>query len=196
MTHTVKSAGGRKRFAMKNKEFEKVYPPLPRLCFTPSAAQKLSLYVKLCDFEVSGLGQIELLPDCFLVQDVFILRQKTYYSYTELIPDDLAEFLISMVAQNRDPASLKLWWHSHAGMEVFWSPTDDYTAKGFQNDYMLSLVTNKNGDYRCRLDLYHPLKLTIDNLPITLPSKSVCVKPEIEDAIMKEISDKVIVYSG
>lgn len=174
---------------------ERVNPSLPIVCFSNEAIRKLRLYVTLCPFEISGLGEVEPLPHGFLVQDLFLLKQKCYHSYTELLPEDMARFLISMVTCGRDPARLKLWWHSHSRMDVFWSPIDDYTAKGFQNDYMVSLVTNVAGDYLCRLDLYQPLKLTVDKLPVMLPARSDAEEPDIRDAIFKEISDQVIFYS-
>ena len=177
------------------KNIDRVNPPLPTLTFSPEAAEKLRLYVLCCPFEISGLGEVEIQPDRFLVRDVFLLKQRCYHTYTELLPDYLARFLISFVEQGRDPSRLKLWWHSHAGMEVFWSPIDDYTARGFQNDFMLSFVTNKAGVQRCRLDIYQPLKLTIDCLPIAVPVPAPAENRETRDLISREIAEQLIIYS-
>jgi len=180
---------------MNDKQIDRVNPPLPLFILSPQAAEKLQLYASLCPFEISGLGEIEILPSGFLVRNLFLLKQRCYYTYTELLPDYLARFLISFVERGRDPAKLKLWWHSHADMDVFWSPIDDYTAKGFQNDYMLSLVTNKAGEHLCRLDIYQPLKLTIDRLPVAMPPQSHVEERETRDLILKEISEQIIIYS-
>lgn len=181
--------------AVRDNNIDKINPPLPTLVFSPQAAEKLRLYVDLCPYEISGLGEVEILPDRFLVRDLHLLKQRCYHAYTELLPDDLARFLIAFVEQGKDPAILKLWWHSHGEMELFWSPIDDYTARGFQNDYMLSLVTNKAGEQRCRLDLYQPLKLTIDRLPVIIPIPASVEERKIRDLIGQEIAEKLIIYS-
>jgi hypothetical protein len=180
---------------MNNKQFDRVNPPMPSLILSPQAAEKLQLYANLCPFEISGLGEIEIVPAGFLVRDLFLLKQRCYHTYTELLPDYVARFLISFVEQGKDPVKLKLWWHSHVDMDVFWSPIDDYTARGFQNDYMLSLVTNKAREHLCRLDIYQPLKLTIDRLPVAMPHQSHGEEKGIRDLILKEISEQIIMYS-
>jgi len=180
---------------MRSRQIDKVYTVLPSLSFSPLAAQKLRLYVDLCPSEISGLGDVESSPRGFLVQDVFLVKQQSSYSYTELLPEFMAEFLISRVKEGKDPDRIKLWWHSHSEMDVFWSLMDDYTAKSFQNDYMLSLVTNKAGKYLCRLDLYQPLTLTIDHLPVVPPGRFDDEGPGLRESILKEISEQVIFYS-
>jgi len=180
---------------MRSRQIDKVYPVLPPLSFSPLAARKLRLYVDLCPFEISGLGEVEFSAKGFLVQDLFLLKQQSSHSYTELLPEFMAQFLIARVEQGKDPDRIKLWWHSHSEMDVFWSPMDDYTAKSFQNDFMLSLVTNKAGKYLCRLDLYHPLTLTIDHLPVVPPLRFDDEGPGLRESILKEISEQVIFYS-
>ncbi len=180
---------------MDRKHIDRVDPPLPSVCISSEAARKLQLYQILCPFEISGLGEIEVLPSGFLVEDLFLLKQRCHHAYTELLPEGTARFLISMIEQGKDPAKLKLWWHSHSEMDVFWSPMDDYTARGFENDYMLSLVTNKAGEYLCRLDLYQPLKFTINNLPVIKPGRLDFEEPGLEDSIRREISEQIIPYS-
>ena len=180
---------------MTDKQIDRVSPPLPSVTLSPQAAGKLRLYVRLCPFEISGLGEVEILPAGFLVTDLFLPRQRCYYTFTELLPDELARFLIAYVSRGKDPAKLTFWWHSHAEMDVFWSPTDDYTARGFHNDYMLSLVTNKAGDSLCRLDLFQPLTLTIDRLPVIPAAGPHADDTQIADLIRKEIDDQVIIYT-
>ncbi len=179
---------------MLDKGMERVVPALPSVTLSPRAAQKLRLYVELCPYEISGLGEMEVLPAGFQVRDLHLLKQRCSASYTELLPDGVARFLISYLEQGGDPAVLKLWWHSHGEMDVFWSPIDDYTAKGFNNDYMLSLVANKEGDHLCRLDLYQPLKLTLDRLAVVLPAAATAEAGAMREAVRKEIAEQLIVY--
>jgi len=181
--------------AMNDQNIDRVETPLPTVSFSPQAAEKLRLYVSLCPFEISGLGEVAIVPTGFLVEDLYLLKQRCYHSYTELLPDYLSRFLISFVEQGKDPARLKLWWHSHAEMDIFWSPIDNYTARGFQNDFMLSLVTNKAGQQRCRLDLYQPLQLTLDRLEVMLPSPAPGEEEHTRNVIEKEISEQLIIYA-
>ena len=63
-------------------------------------------------------------------------------------------FVLSLVDEGRDPGKLKLWWHSHAREEVFWSGEDEETIEHFANDWMISLETNHRMKTLCRLDHY------------------------------------------
>ena len=138
------------------------------ICITSNALEKLALYVELSSHEISGLGFVDSSGDNLIITDVFILRQRCFHSYTELLPEAVAEFMLDAVNAGKDPETIKLWWHSHANMDVFWSSIDEYTARGFGNDFMLALVLNKSGDYLCRLDLFQPTPLTLHELPLRI----------------------------
>ena len=61
---------------------------------------------------------------------------------------------------------------SHANMGVFWSGTDTATIRKIGgSDFFVSLVTNKAGDYRVRLDIYKPLKFILDSIPLRIPPR-------------------------
>ncbi len=158
----------------------------------PEAFRKLRLYVDNCQYEISGLGVVERDGNDFLVTDVFILKQWTYRAFTELSQRAVAEFLLALVEGGRDPEPVKFWWHSHGQMDVFWSEIDDYTARGFGTDYMISAVTNRAGDLRCRVDVGEPLALTLDNVPFDVdPSRTAAPEPGLEERIREEIANQV-----
>lgn len=163
----------------------------PTVWMTREVRDMLELYILSTAGEISGLGKAVITQGDILITDIYLLRQKCSPTFTELDKEDVNKFLYDMLEHDEDPSEIKLWWHSHASMDVFWSPTDDGTAEGFGNGWMLSLVSNKHGDYLARLDMYEPFKVTIDNLLVrTLPTGNTRFRKAIED----EISEKVSKY--
>ncbi|HET7853768.1 MAG TPA: hypothetical protein VFM04_04850 [Candidatus Methylomirabilis sp.] len=142
--------------------------PPPQVLIRPLAFQKLRLYIELCPMEIGGLGAVERSGPNFVITDLFILPQKISPAETELDPAAIFEILQGCVAEGRDPASLCLWWHSHAEMDVEWSETDERTIESFPGDFMLSVVGNKAGAFACRLDILRPTRQVLADLPVTI----------------------------
>lgn len=170
--------------------------PQPSCIFiVPLAFQKLKTYIELCPVEISGLGEVELRGDQFLVTDLFLLPQKVSPSETELDPQQLCEFLSQCLVQGKDPASLRVWWHSHGEMDLHWSRTDRETIKAFPGEYLISIVGNKGGQFLCRLDIFAPAPQTIDGLnlvPLEEPGVEAISDPDpLRRAIQSEIREKV-----
>jgi hypothetical protein len=170
---------------MKNNEEEN---ELARIFIASEAKQKLDLYIKHTDSEVSGLGTVAVIENNFLIKDIYLFEQECTGSDTDLSQEDVAKLILESVRLGLDPSGLKLWWHSHVNMSTFWSPTDKATAGRFGNGWMLSIVGNKNGDYLARLDLYNPIRLTIDNLKLEVYQSA---SDELIEKIKKEIKEKV-----
>lgn len=169
----------------------------PQVLITPQAFQKLRLYIDLCPMEIGGLGQVECHEPRFLITDLFILPQKVSPSETELDPAAMLELLECCVSEGRDPASLCLWWHSHADMDVEWSATDERTIETFPGDFMLSLIGNKAGAFACRLDIMCPTRQVLSDLPLTIlpgPDGEADEKT-LRSAIIAEMSQKLQVIS-
>jgi proteasome lid subunit RPN8/RPN11 len=140
----------------------------PQVLITPLAFQKLRLYIELCPMEIGGLGEVERHDSNLMITDLFILPQKISPAETELDPAAIFEILQCCIAEGRDPASLCLWWHSHADMDVEWSAADRRTIENFPGDFMLSLVGNKAGDFACRLDIRHPIPQVLGDLGLAV----------------------------
>lgn len=163
---------------------------LTRVFISLEAKQKLDLYIKHTDSEISGLGEVKIFENNFLIKNIYLFKQECTGITTDLSQEDIAKFLLESVQLGVDPSGLKLWWHSHVNMETFWSPTDKGTAGKFGNGWMMSIVGNKKGDYLARFDLYSPIRLTIDNLKLEVFQS---VSDELEEEIKKEIEEKVAV---
>src|SRR3989304_2689761 len=142
--------------------------PPPQVLIAPLAFQRLRLYIELCPMEIGGLGAVDRSGPNLVITDLFILSQKVSPAETELDPAAVFEMLQGCVAEGRDPASLCLWWHSHAEMDVEWSETDERTIENFPGDFMLSIVGNKAGAFACRLDTLRPTRQVLTDLPVTI----------------------------
>ncbi len=131
----------------------------------PVALAKLRMYARRCPFEIGGLGQVVAEDGGLLITDLFILPQRVSVSDTELTSEGLFTLLAQLVADGVDVGSTRLWWHSHAEMDVSWSETDTDTIENLPGDFWVAVVTNRKGDILCRLDMYTPERRTWD-LPL------------------------------
>lgn len=172
------------------------------------AKKKLMAYIKNVGNEVGGIGKITRDGNTITIEDVYLIEQEVTGASTILSPEGMAKFYDERMAiEGREVMSqLKLWWHSHANMAVFWSGTDDATINSFdqeteENNWMLSLVGNHKGDIKIRLDIYRPYRYTIDNIDFYEDPEPVT---EFDEAIKLEIAEKVkepartqtIIYTG
>lgn len=164
----------------------------PRAMITVRARQKLQYFIDLFPEEISGYGKVERRGKDFLITDVFVFKQEVSGSDTELDPRAIARFQYQLIRAGHNPKEIRLWWHSHHNMGTEWSGVDDDTAEEYfrenNYDYMISVVGNKSGEIRCRLDLYKPFSMSVDYLP------PIVVFPE--DRVLKaecgrEIKEKV-----
>jgi hypothetical protein len=153
------------------------------------ARQKMNIYVQLAEGEISGLGEVEVVnKHNFVITDIFLLKQKCTINGTLLDRLDISRFLFERIQDGGNPATIKLWWHSHADIGVFWSADDEQTIDGFKNKWMVSVVTNRAGNMLARVDVYEPIRVTEDNLGIRL------ILPENEELRAKldsEVKEKV-----
>lgn len=160
----------------------------PKVYITPKAKRKMELYIQKCATEIMGFGEVEQKGSDFLIKDVFILNQDATSASTNFNDETLEEFLVGLIEAKKSPKDIKLWWHSHVNMGCFWSGDDKATARGFQNGWMISIVGNKRGEFLVRLDLFEPIRLTLDNL-VFVEQKTY--DPELAATIEAEVNEKV-----
>jgi len=165
-------------------------PHLPMLYFPENSWKKLFAYADIASGEISGLGKITLHENGtdFIVNDIFLLEQVSGVGSTNLNPDSVAKFITDLIVAGENPADVKLWFHSHGNIDVFWSSTDNTTIQGFSDaSYMLSIVVNKRFQHKARLDLFKPIRLTLE-LEVILENNFLGIdRIEIE----KEVTQKV-----
>lgn len=159
------------------------------------ANEKLKHYIDCIEYEISGLGLVEKRDDGSLyVPDIFLLKQEVSGAETDLDSHAVAEFVDEKLQDPDFPIeNLKLWWHSHVRMGVFWSGTDVATINRLdteqsEENWMLSIVGNKLGNRLARLDVYAPHRMWMNELKIEVEEDQT-----LKEAIKKEIEEKVTI---
>jgi hypothetical protein len=127
--------------------------------------KKIQYYTSISPVEISGIGYVEEFEDKLIIKDIFLVKQRNTAVTTELDQGEVALLMEKLLNEGKDPSKLKLWWHSHVNMLTFWSGTDEQCVKNLCLDqYLISIVTNKKGDYKMRFDIKEPYSLTLDDL--------------------------------
>lgn len=144
--------------------------------FTPEAFFKIQEYARLCEKEIQGLGRVKIYDNKnIFVEDVEIFEQKVTAANTEMDKDAIADFMRSRISVG-DAGDWRLWWHSHADMQAFFSSVDtDFINEmvGETGDWIISMVVNKAGDVKMRVDVYKPFRFATESVTHEiLPNRS------------------------
>lgn len=175
-------------FGNAEEGFDRPLPYEPHLSFAPSAWRKLVLFTLHCPFEIGGLGLVRPIERDFLITDILLVKQEVNDIATRLDSGAVSELILQLLDDGRDPAELKLWWHSHAHEAPFWSGVDEQTIENFRNDYMISLVSNHQLRFLARQDHYEVRRTTwvwVDKPP----GEINCAAEEVE-SVRAEIAAK------
>jgi len=158
----------------------------PTVWLLPEVDQRLRAWVDIASGEMSALGLVEKIAGGFLVTKIFLPKQTCGPAETELDQAAIAQLLAELDATGDDVAKLRLWAHSHAAFRCFWSGTDEATVRHLANDdWTLALVINKTGEQRCRLDVWKPTHVTLDELPVSVFHEDLGLRAACE-ALYKE----------
>ena len=140
-------------------------------------------WTHLADGEFSCLGTVG--GDLY-IDDVHLLEQECTDTATELDPEAVTALLLTV----EDPSQVRAWIHSHADMGCFWSGTDEECIEGLANEsFLVSIVVNKAGDYRCRIDLFHPVRLTIDKVLVVVRIRSPKLAADCEQEFRRKVRE-------
>lgn len=137
-----------------------------KICMLPDVHAEIMHYVKRSNFEVSGLGKIEIETEddeiILWVTSAMLLPQKNTSVTTTISAEAVgkAEYLLKDV-----PGDLRFWWHSHVKMATFWSGTDRETYRQLAAEgWFAAAVFNQLGDHRALFAQGRPLPLVLDDL--------------------------------
>jgi proteasome lid subunit RPN8/RPN11 len=160
-----------------------------KLLITPQAHERIRAFTMLAKGEISGLGKIEIDgDDNFIVTEVEIFDQEVSGAHSTIETAALAKFQTERVQAGESMKQWTLWWHSHADMSVFFSTTDTNTIDSSREfPYLVSLVVNKKGDSKARLDIFHPVHV-FKELEVEVFNH---ISQEIKDLCQKEIDVKL-----
>lgn len=155
------------------------------------ALDKLLLYAARCPVEIGGLGMVAEEAGGLTIADVFLLPQRVSAWDTELDPEALLDLLGRLVAEGRDVAGVRLWWHSHGDMDLVWSETDAATIANLPGDFWVALLANRRGEILCRLDAFTPRRRTWDLPLVEVLDGDGSDLETLQASIDREIEEKV-----
>jgi hypothetical protein len=142
--------------------------------------QKIHGWCKAANSEVSGWALVcKDEKGNFVAYDAFLPKQQCSSGYTDIDDDAAAKLRYKLFKKGKPLEHFRLWWHTHYNFSVFWSGTDNNTAETLlkgNGDWLISLVVNQAGHYKCRADFLYPTHITIDDLDVYLIKNSRKVK--------------------
>ncbi len=122
------------------------------------------------------------------IYDIEILEQTVSGAHATMTEETLAQFLMAKMMKGESTKDYKVWWHSHADFEAYFSPVDEATIAGSTEfPFLISLVGNHAGDLKSRFDVMKPVAFSS-------PFKLIIQEPKnerIRQACIKEIKQKV-----
>lgn len=145
-----------------------------------------------CEYEISGMFKID--KEKMQITDVILLKQKVSKTSTILDAEGLGIFYNDVISSEGTLENWRGWWHSHGEIETFWSATDEKTIEEFDmetqnNNWFMSIVFNHKMEYKARLDIFNPFRLT-HKLDLKIINTD---DEEIKKYCEEEIKKKVLV---
>ena len=109
------------------KQIQVTLPADLSIIISRQAFGQLFGYADATQLEVSLLGIVDRDGSTFTVREFFLVPQKGATSHTETDPATIGELIERLMSESRadDARKIRCWAHSHPGMDVFWSRTDD-----------------------------------------------------------------------
>lgn len=163
-----------------------------KIYLTKHANKQLQYYVDSVDSEISGLGEVEIYQGMIVIKKLMIFKQEVSSAHTTLDSEEVAKFIYKKFKKKENVENLKLWWHSHNSMDSFFSGTDDDTIEEEAKtgrDYMISIVSNNDGEVKGRIDFYKPFRATIDCDVEVIEEDDPQLRTQIEKEVKKLVSE-------
>jgi len=162
-----------------------------RIIFPLEVYQRFRAYIDSVPGEISGFGRISMRHGIITIEEVRIFNQICSAGHTKQDQYAIGEFWNSL----EDPSGWKLWWHSHADMQAYFSSTDDRTIEEAdmqtqEDNWQLSIVSNHRGDIKSRLDQFAPFRYTIEDIAWDIDFSN----KRIDDEVFEEVSRKVQIF--
>lgn len=184
---------GAKHFAPKETKTEvKFSGNFPEILISDQAYDDIYTIVDIADKEVAWLGTVKQEENKFIIEEIFLFKQKASHAFCELDAGDISDWGTRLVLEREDAMevlnNLKFWGHSHVNMGVFPSHQDDMQMKEFQKtDFFIRGIFNKKGEIK--FDLYlNQMGIEIHDVPWR---RMTVVNSETREKWEKEISEKV-----
>jgi hypothetical protein len=156
---------------------------VPRVSIDAAALERIWQWTHLANGEFSCLAMVS---DDLVVHGVELFEQVCTAASTEIDQQALARFLV----RHPEPEKVRCWIHSHGNLNVFWSQQDDTCIEGLQNESVLvSIVVNKRHEMKVRLDIWEPVRVTLDDLTLEVRMPQLDLKKECEAAFREFVTE-------
>ena len=133
--------------------------PLTKIIIDAVTMECIKHWTKKAAGEFSCLADVS---DTLVISNAQLLDQECTGVSTDLDQEAIAAAML----RHEAPEKMRAWVHSHADMQTYWSEQDEETIEAMRNDsFLVSIVVNKKGAVRCRLDVFRPIRITLDQLP-------------------------------
>lgn len=116
--------------------------------------RRLWVYTCATHDEVSALGEVEVRgPQLYIPDKFHLLPQERSPGHVEFDIDEVARFITRYVQSGQSPERVRLWFHTHVNMDVFFSFTDEETIKRLAKmmPLVVAVVTNQRGEALWRI---------------------------------------------
>lgn len=168
-----------------------------KIIINAKAWQRLRLYTIYAPGEISGLGVVEFNRGNFYIPEIYLFHQVSSSGDTRLDRLAVAKFYGELMEKGVPTEKIRLWWHSHANFETFWSPVDNANIDDFDNEedkhnWLLSLEVNKDGNCINRLDFFTPLRFTVYGLPFEVETPDFDLTQEVLTEIKEKVKSPII----
>jgi len=156
---------------------------VPRVSIDAKALEKVWQWTALAKGEFSCLAMV---TNDLHVHDVQLFDQVNTAASTELDQGALAKFLVHHPA----PELVRCHIHSHGSLQVFWSQQDEACFEGLETEsFLVAIVVNKRHELKCRLDIWKPFRLTLDDLALEVRLPRYELKGECEQAFARHVTE-------
>ena len=143
--------------------------PQYRILFTAEAARIFWYLIDKAPGEISMLASVVKNGLVFRITEIHFkgLKQRNTSASTEILPQAIDKFIVDREMAGLDNSALRGSLHSHGLLQVFWSSTDDTNIERFEYcPWLVSVVVNKNKNVLGRIDIFNPLRMTIDHVQV------------------------------
>ncbi|MBI5611373.1 MAG: hypothetical protein HY902_21050 [Deltaproteobacteria bacterium] len=154
-----------------------------RVAIDAEAMERIWQWTALATGEFSCLAQVT--PE-LRVHGAELFDQVNTAASTELDQAALAKFL----CRHDKPEAVRAWIHSHGDLGVFWSEQDEACIAGLANEsFLVSIVVNKRHQAKCRLDVFAPVRLTVDEVELEVRAPSLDLRTECERLFKQHVRE-------
>jgi hypothetical protein len=166
-----------------------------KIIFEPIVYKKLRAYVHGINYEISGFAKTIKQGNIIRLTDIKIFPQVVTSAHTEMDAESLGAFWDGLQVAGEDIGLWKCWWHSHVEMAAHFSTTDYATIDEFdaevpEENWMLSIVTNKQGDLFAQIDIYEPIRCTIAQIPWEVEMRDEQLAVDVAEEIFQNVTIK------